>query len=354
MAVDCNLFQKTICIIGNFGSRKKKNGGQVLKTIFTKRAIASCLSFSILKVNSFHWFLNPFLIFELIFKIRKCDAIVLLTAKKGIKVFLPLITIIKNKKSRFFISAIGGWLPELLNNSQNLLKMAMKADSIWVETNNMIDRLKHLGLNNVVLVPNFKPLTQARLESPNEYFSKGNKFVVFSRVTPIKGINEVIDALYLVNKETSATLDIFGPIDKKFKKDFFNKISDKPYIQYCGNAPADKSVEILQQYFALIFPTKYSGEGIPATLIDAFFSGIPIISSKYPNYCEVLNENNSILYEFDDFSGLVKSIFFALNNKEYMYSLKKGCIEQSLNFSEQSVGEIIINLLKNYLGEYNG
>lgn len=47
-----------------------------------------------------------------------------------------------------------------------------------------------------------------------------------------------------------------------------------PYIKYCGTVSFDKTTEVLKEYFALVFPTRFYTEGIPGTIIDAFASGL--------------------------------------------------------------------------------
>ena len=42
------------------------------------------------------------------------------------------------------------------------------------------------------------------------------------------------------------------------------------YISYCGLISFEKSVETLKEYFALLLPTYYEGEGFAGTLIGAY------------------------------------------------------------------------------------
>ena len=61
------------------------------------------------------------------------------------------------------------------------------------------------------------------------------------------------------------------------------------------------SVDVLKSYFFLLFPTKCPGEGIPGTIIDAYAAGLPVVSSLYPNFAEIIDEGVTGLgYEFDN------------------------------------------------------
>lgn len=62
------------------------------------------------------------------------------------------------------------------------------------------------------------------------------------------GANAIIGACSLVNKSVPANTTA---------------------VEYKGLVPYDQSTKYLKQYFALIFPTFFSGEGFPGTIIDA-------------------------------------------------------------------------------------
>lgn len=66
-----------------------------------------------------------------------------------------------------------------------------------------------------------------------------------------------------------------------------------PYIRYGGSVPFDKSVNVLKDYFALLFPTYYEGEGFAGTLIDAYSAGAPVIviAFDWKYNSELVNEN---------------------------------------------------------------
>lgn len=100
-----------------------------------------------------------------------------------------------------------------------------------------------------------------------------------------KGIEDAINAVESVNAHfgrTVYTLDIFGQIDVEYKERFSQLEKSFPdYISYGGAIEANKSVETLKSYFALLFPTYYKGEGFAGTLIDAMSAGVPVIASDW-------------------------------------------------------------------------
>lgn len=107
-----------------------------------------------------------------------------------------------------------------------------------------------------------------------------------------KGIEDAINAVENINRKqgrTAFTLDIYGQIDEDYKEKFAELQKDFPsYIHYGGLIPYDKSVETLRNYFALLFPTYYHGEGFAGTLIDAMAAATPVIASDWKCNGEVV------------------------------------------------------------------
>lgn len=97
-------------------------------------------------------------------------------------------------------------------------------------------------------------------------------------------------------------LDIYGQVEAGEEEWFANLQRKFPdYIRYGGLIAFDKSVDVLKSYFFLLFPTKCPGEGIPGTIIDAYAAGLPVVSSLYPNFAEIIEEGVTGLgYEFDN------------------------------------------------------
>jgi glycosyltransferase involved in cell wall biosynthesis len=103
-----------------------------------------------------------------------------------------------------------------------------------------------------------------------------------------KGIEDAVDAVRFVNRrygKTAFSLDIYGPVDPEENEWFENLKQNFPSeIRYCGCVDANKSVDVVKDYFALLFPTRFFTEGIPGTIIDAYAAGVPVISAKWESF----------------------------------------------------------------------
>ena len=117
-------------------------------------------------------------------------------------------------------------------------------------------------------------------------------------------------------------------------------------IQYKGNAPFDKSVEILSGYFALLFPTQYFTEGIPGTIIDAYAAGVPVISSRWKSFSDVIIDGvTGIGYDFYNNNQLEVLLDEIISNPQKITTLKNACVKKAEEFlPRNAIKPIIINI----------
>jgi glycosyltransferase involved in cell wall biosynthesis len=345
------VYQIGIC--GHFGRGKKLFDGQTVKTkILTEELIKKLGSDNIRIIDTHGWKSNPisFLIkcYQLI---KVCKNIIILPAQNGIKVFVPLLLILNklfHRKLHYVV--IGGWLPELLKKNNSLRKKLTKFYGIYVETDSMVKSLKNIGLNNVRRLPNFKRLEI--LEESELVYSTGEpyKLCTFSRVVKEKGIEDAIDVVKSVNEalgRTVYTLDIYGQIDEKYSGRFEELRKKFPfYISYKGIVNFNDSVKVLKNYFALLFPTYYKGEGFAGTILDAFASGLPVIATNWKYNGEIIqNKLEGFLYDYKT-NNLLKDILFEIAKKpSIIIKMKKNCLKKAKNYSP----EIVIGDFLKYL-----
>ena len=153
-------------------------------------------------------------------------------------------------------------------------------NTIYVETESINKALIEKGINNAVYMPNFKNISVIDTSDLPDSYSEPYSLCCFSRVKREKGILDAVNGIKEINLKAGRdifTLDIYGSIDEDFKDDFEKAVEENSsFIKYRGVAEYSQTTDILKKYFSLLFPTYYSGEGFPGTLIDAFSSGLPV------------------------------------------------------------------------------
>ena len=127
-----------------------------------------------------------------------------------------------------------------------------------------------------------------------------------------KGIEDAVNAVVSVNTDLGVqafSLDIYGQVDGA-QLEWFESLQTKfpSYIRYDGLVPFDKSVDVLKDYFALLFPTYYEVEGFAGTLIDAYSAGVPVIASDWKYNAELVNENVGFVYPTEDQRAFVDNL----------------------------------------------
>ncbi|WP_027639089.1 glycosyltransferase [Clostridium cadaveris] len=351
--IDKNIKYK-IGICGHFGNNKIFLDGQTVKTkTFTEELERELGKENIKTLDSCGWKKNPVKLFFNCFRlIKKCENIVVLPAHNGVKVFIPLFYFLNrifHKKLHYVV--IGGWLPDLLQKNMILRNFLIKFDGIYVETNIMIEKLRGSGLRNVRYFPNFKRLDILKENELIYNSEKPYKLCTFSRVMEEKGIEDAIEAVKNINDHSGKivyTLDIYGQINDGYKERFEKLKNEFPsYIKYGGCIEFNKSVDVLKNYFALLFPTFYEGEGFAGTILDAYASGIPVIASKWKYNNEIIREGkDGLLFNINNIQELEDILTELQRNPYIILNMKKECLLRARQFlPEKVIGKFIEYIL---------
>jgi len=345
-------YKITVC--GHFGGEKKFLDGQTVKTKNIYLALLDKYEKAEINiVDTYGWKRHPIkFLKKCVLSVKDSRNIIMLPARNGIKVFTPLYLVInKIYKRKIFYIVIGGWISDMLKTKRRLRRKIKKIDRIFVETNIMKNSLSELGINNVEILLNFKNIIPLKSSELKYNYEQPYKVCTFSRVIREKGIEDAINVIKKINEEANTVvykLDIYGPIDREYEERFNKIITESPqYIQYKGCIDDDKSVEILKSYYLLLFPTRYRTEGIPGTIIDALFAGIPIIASKWDNVDEVIkDEENGFIFEFGNVTEFYNKLKLEID-KEKMMAMKHSCLQRAKNFTKETE---MIKLYKNIEG----
>lgn len=338
-----------ICVIGHFSLNKELLNGQTIKTkIITAELENRFGNDEVLKIDTCNGKANLIsTIFHTVCAMKDCRNVLMLPAHNGLRLFAPLLRLLKPfSKSKLHYVVIGGWLAEFLQNKSLLTKCLKKFDAIYVETNAMKQALEKIGFSNIFVMPNCKELNILSEDELVYSVDEPLKLCTFSRVMKEKGIEDAVNAVKTVNSnlgKTAFSLDIYGQIDEN-QKEWFAKLSESfpDYVKYGGLVPYDKSVEVLKNYFALLFPTYYDGEGFAGTIIDAYAAGVPVLASDWKYNSEVVDNNvTGIIY-----NNLPVSLLGIHKENIAWNSLKVNCLLAAHRFLPNNVLTILTNNLQ--------
>lgn len=345
---------KKVCICGHFGFGEDLLNGQTIKTKIVAAELDRELGAEqVCKIDT-HGGAKAVLRlpFQLFGAMRGFRNIIILPAHNGLRVIAPILSlyrrIFQDRKLHYIV--IGGWLPSFLQDKPALQEQLKRFDALYVETNTMRGALEAMGFANVVVMPNCKELVPVAESELATAYAEPYKLCTFSRVMREKGIEDAVEAVKVVNEKfgrTVFTLDIYGQVDAGQTEWFAGLQGSFPeYIRYGGQIPFARSVEVLKDYFALLFPTKFYTEGIPGTIIDAYAAGVPVISTRWESFADMIEDGRSgIGYAFGENEELISCLCGLQASPERIINMKHYCLEKAEGYRPENVLQTLIQRL---------
>ena len=289
---------------------------------------------------------------ELIRCLHACDDVVVLLSSGGRRALFPILWLASSVLGvRIYHDLIGGSLADDVeaDASGRLVRYLNSFEVNWVETRALADRLRALGVRNVSRLPNFKDVDDVDVD-PTAPRERPRRLCTLSRVTPEKGIDNAVRAVAAINGDGPpvVTLDVFGPIEPSYEERFRRLVDSVPHVRYAGRVPPERAAAAVSDHFALIFPTEWTGEGVPGTIIDAMHAGLPVVASRWRYYCEMLQDGvTGLSYDFDRPELLEATIRELLALPEArIVSMRRALLERARAYTPEAVfGEIARTLM---------
>ena len=351
--------RKRIAIIGHFGGNEEFLDGQTIKTKILFDELSKNTDWDIQKIDTYLKNKKPItlLLKTLLALIFRKNVIVLLSGN-GMKFYFPLLSFFASYwKVCVFHDVIGGNLDKYIQKYPKFKKYLNSFSVNWVETDKLRKRLLECGVMNCDVIPNFKRLSILPENEMPRNFGEPFRFCTFSRVMKEKGVEDAIDSIEKINEECGrlvCVLDIYGPVDETYK-DRFKYILQKASnaVRYCGIVPYDQSVSVLKDYFALLFPTSWMGEGFPGTIVDAYSAGLPVIASDWSSNGEIVQSGvDGIIYPSKEAESLETAILWMIRRNKI---LQNGCMaiidvkKRSLEKAKMYLPEQFISKIVNFI-----
>ncbi len=343
---------RKIGIIGHFGGKENILDGQTIKTKILYEELSKATDWEIIKVDTYYKKKNPVkLLIDTFKSLFSTKNIIVLLSGNGMKFYFPILSFFAHKfRTNIYHDVIGGNLDIYVSKYPKFKKYLNSFQINWVETAGMKRKLEEQGIENCEVMPNFKRLSITSIDISKQRFSEPYRFCIFSRVMREKGIEDAIDAIESINEEARkeiCNLDIYGRIDDGYVERFekvLKRVTNA--IQYKGMVPYDKSVDAIKDYYALLFPTYWDGEGFPGTIVDAFSAGLPVIATDWNCNAEIIeNKKNGILYPNEEIRNLTEAIKWMLNNKDSINELKSNCLISAKKYQPDEYIKKIVNVI---------
>lgn len=346
---------RTAAVIGHFAKSKQDLGGQTIKTKTISQELQSRFGQDqVLEVDTYGGLKTLFKApFQVFYALKNSRNVIIFPANNAVRVYAPLLSLgngLFNRKRKLHYAVIGGWLPQFLQSKRKLSKCLKRFDGIYVETKTMKTALEAQGFKNVFVMPNCKKLAVLSEEELVYPAGAPYKLCTFSRVSREKGIEDAVNAVAEVNDTLgyqAFSLDVYGQVDAD-QVDWFDALQKQfpEYVRYGGVVPFDKSVEVLKDYFALLFPTHYKGEGFAGTLVDAYAAGVPVIASDWKYNSELVTEATGYLYPTGEQKVFVDVLKTVAVKPEMILEKKLHCLKETEKYRVDRAVQVLIDRME--------
>ncbi len=181
----------------------------------------------------------------------------------------------------------------------------------------------------------YKPLSSNIQDDIRNKYTNGSKYFLFiGTIHPRKNLVNLMLAFdkFKNSDNDGIKLIIVGAKKWVSKKDeqLFDSLKHKSDIIFFGRASESELKEIIPSALALTYPSVFEGFGIP--IVEAFYSGVPVITANNSSMPEV-GGNAAIYVDASSVNSITDALLKIAKDNEFAKSLiEKGHI-QKLNFS---------------------
>lgn len=274
--------------------------------------------------------------------------IILSVSENGRFLFIPLCILLGKQVLLF---PAGGSFDIEINNLSPLrrkvfLFFCRKIKATFIETVRLQKALEELGFKNVNFLPN--PYINRGFKATVRVDNNDFKIVFVSKIREGKGVLLLVDAISRVKeklKNIDIILDFYGIIDSGFNSQFVKKIEENSFSFYKGVCEPDQVQQTISKYDLFVLPTFFP-EGVPGAVIEAMFTGIPIVISDYTAAQEMItNGVDGIVIPQNSIEPLVDAIVKIVLDCEFRFTVSRNILLKSKEYDYDS----LMSVVKKYL-----
>ncbi|HOF00306.1 MAG TPA: glycosyltransferase family 4 protein [Spirochaetota bacterium] len=172
------------------------------------------------------------------------------------------------------------------------------------------------------------------------------RVLYLSNIMTQKGYNELIEAYKKLddNIKEQISLDFAGDFESEDVKNiFFNKIKTIKNISYLGVVKSEEKKNLLHKSHIFILPTFYHIEGQPISILEAYASGLYVITTDQGGICDVFKDGvNGKLIEKRSVSAIELALNSCVKDAASLRPIAENNLIYSKEFSsERSVAELV-------------
>ncbi len=210
----------------------------------------------------------------------------------------------------------------------------IKDASDYMAVNESIKKIIESKRKNCHLVPNFIDCNKFKIGKKD---SKDFTLISVSNFYKVKAIDVLLKAMDIVvnkNGNKNVKLKIVGTGEyKDFYEGIARSLNLNDNVEFVGYVENDKLPELYSKSHALCVSSTFETFCIP--IVEAFASGIPVITTDCVGPLEIVNKDNAIVTPINDIDKYAESILNMIKNYK-KYDSKK-IKEYAFNKYDKSV-----------------
>ena len=207
-------------------------------------------------------------------------------------------------------------------------------DMYLVQTKYLVNVGFKDGIRHCRWFPTSRQVNPTRDFSTHRRNKSCRRFVYAGHVREYKGIREMIQAMGRFDDRIS--LDVYGPFFEDLPKNIFVNCKR---VRYCGTLKPEEVASTMQQYDALVLPTKSESEGYPGAILEAYSVGLPVVATTCGAIPEIVDETTGILVEPGDAEALYHGMKKICDDMQLYVRLRKNARERANQFSIEYWGK---------------
>jgi len=167
-------------------------------------------------------------------------------------------------------------------------------DGLIVVSAESIHEYKKYPGNRIEVVQNYPILSK---KTSNNSKRIQSRIIFVGRATPIRGVEEMIQAMKFL-KRKDATLELIGPIDDQYHQKLEDlvrilNLTDQIIINVATNQKnVEQSLERSQIGLALNHPVPNHLDGIPTKIYTYMMNRLPIVAANLPLWINLIDKHN--------------------------------------------------------------
>lgn len=236
---------------------------------------------------------------------------------------------------------IGGTFAQYVKDGRYDASVFNSLNYNLVQCKSMVAELESAGVVNAKFVSNFKPIKyypDLNVCRKKRDASGKIRFVFMSRIMFEKGCDYIMKAVEILNEKglkDKYIVDFYGKVDMRYKSTFEKDVQRFDNISYHGllDLNTNEGYDTLATYHAMLFPTYWKGEGFAGVFIDAYISGLPVLSSDWAHNREaVVDGKHGVIYPTHDVKALATVIEDVINGKYDLQAMSENCRKEAPNY----------------------